>query len=57
MKEGARPHEAAVLIRLGQSGTPVEASIDLGLPRPKAMISEPSGSRCAVFAAPTRDIR
>jgi hypothetical protein len=31
------PHEAAVLIGMGQSGTPVEASLDLRLARPEAV--------------------
>jgi hypothetical protein len=37
MKEGAMPHEAAVLIGMGQSGTPVEVSLDLRLARPEAV--------------------
>jgi hypothetical protein len=51
------PHEAAVLIGLGQSGTPVEVSLDRGLQRPKPLISQSSGAGPAALVAHNRDIR
>jgi hypothetical protein len=57
MKEGAMPHEAAVLIGMGQSGTPVEVSLDRGLARPEAEVGAPSGARFNAIQAPNRDIR
>lgn len=48
-------HEAAVLIGLGQSGTHIEASLDLEVGVPEGPSIPACGSRRAPFAARNRD--